>query len=105
MFKVRKLIETQQENEVVCDNVNCDFVVKNVNRTLTDCKRFLNVACPKCGQNLLTQADYDQWVILYKYINFMNKWFSWITFFMAEPNGNGTKMQAYVHKGVKITEI
>ena len=103
MAKFRKLIEVSQENEVVCDNPECDFVVPNVSKNPdVDCKRYLNVACPKCGQNLLTEQDYLQWLALHKYVRFINKWFSWITIFIKEPKERQC-VETHVHNGVKFT--
>lgn len=40
-----------------CDNPDCDFVDMSIE--IDDYDKWLNVPCPKCGANLLTQEDYD----------------------------------------------
>lgn len=100
MARYRKLIETSQESLVVCDNLECDFKVPgSLNLSI---KRFLNVGCPKCGENLLTQEDYDQWVALHTYVRFINKWFSWISVFLKESK-EPHSTSVHVHNGVKFT--
>lgn len=42
---------------IKCDNPECDFADLSVG--LEDYEEYLNRPCPKCGTNLLTQADYD----------------------------------------------
>jgi len=41
---------------IKCDNQDCDY--RNESVTLEDYENWLNKPCPKCGQNLLTEADY-----------------------------------------------
>ena len=42
---------------IKCDTPSCDFVDMSVK--VEDYHLWLNRPCPKCGANLLTQADYD----------------------------------------------
>ncbi len=42
---------------IKCDNPTCDYMDQAVE--LKDYPNWLNKPCPKCGSNLLTQADYD----------------------------------------------
>ena len=42
---------------IKCDNPECDYIDQSVE--LKDYPNWLNKPCPKCGSNLLTQADYD----------------------------------------------
>lgn len=102
MARLRKIIEVSQENAVVCDNVNCDFAIQNKN-TDEDIRRYINVPCPKCGENLLTKEDYLQWVALHKYVDFIIKWFSWLTIFIKEPKERKV-IETHVHDGVKFTK-
>lgn len=103
MAKLRKLIEVSQENEVICDNPECDFVIPNVSKDPDkDSRQYINIPCPKCGENLLTEEDYLQWLALHKYVRFINKWFSWLTVFIKEPKERQT-IETHVHNGVKFT--
>jgi predicted nucleic acid-binding Zn-ribbon protein len=42
---------------IKCDNPDCDY--RNEDVQLSDYEKWLNKPCPKCGNNLLTQADYE----------------------------------------------
>lgn len=42
---------------IKCDAEECDFEDNTV--TLDNYPEWINRECPKCGANLLTQADYD----------------------------------------------
>lgn len=42
---------------IKCDNKICDYHDDSI--LMKDYSQFLNKPCPKCGANLLTQADYD----------------------------------------------
>lgn len=57
----RKLIETQQEYLIVCDNKQCDYKIKNTTDNPNEnVSMYLNTPCPNCGENLLTEEDYLQ---------------------------------------------
>lgn len=97
-----KLIELNQEHLIVCNNTNCDFKVPNETGDPNTCiKQYLNVACPKCGENLLTEEDYLNNQKLLNAINWMNKWFSWTTIFIPKKK-KPTKAIACTHKGISI---
>ena len=88
MARYRKLIEPLQETAVVCDNKYCDFEIKNKTQEPNiNISIYINEPCPKCGENLLTQSDYDKFCMMIKFINFINKWFSWISVFIKEEDG------------------
>lgn len=59
---------------IKCDNHDCDFADETVR--VEDYKDWLNKPCPKCGCNLLTQADYDNVQMLLSLVNMVNKNFS-----------------------------
>ena len=42
---------------IKCDNPECDYADTEVR--IEDYNDWLNKPCPKCGANLLTQADYN----------------------------------------------
>lgn len=101
----RKIIELQQEYLIVCDNKSCDYKIKNEseNPDAVEIIKFLNEPCPKCGENLLTKEDYISYAKLIKSINWANKWFSWIMFFIpkkAKPN----IIYVNTHKGINFSE-
>lgn len=99
----RKLIELSQEYLVTCDNIKCDYKVKNQleNIDLEELKKYINVKCPKCGDILLTNEDYLNFTSLMRIINFMNKWFSWLTIFFRNKKNYRTAT-VKTHKKIKI---
>jgi len=42
---------------IKCDNDKCDY--RDDLAEFEDYKSYINKPCPECGENLLTQADYD----------------------------------------------
>lgn len=97
---MRKLIE-YKGSEIVCDNPVCDYSVQTRKEHYAD---FLNQPCPKCGENLLTEKDYKSVLSLFKFVDFVNRWFSWVTIFMKKPIE--TKIvRIHTHDGIKIDEV
>ena len=47
---------------IKCDNEDCDYRDDSVSRD--NYPAYVNKPCPECGDNLLTQADYDTVVLL-----------------------------------------
>ena len=41
-----------------CDNPDCDYNDDTI--PFEDYEKYINKPCPKCGENLLTQEDYDE---------------------------------------------
>ena len=89
---MRKLIEINQEYIITCDN--CDFKIKNTPNH--EISQYLNKPCPICNKNLLTEKDYNKYMILMNYLNWVNKWFSWITIFIPK-NKKFKKFTADIH--------
>lgn len=101
---MRKLIEIDSQEDIKCDNPDCDFVIESINPgTWGDLDKYLNMPCPKCGENLLTQEDYDDTLKLMKTVNFLNKWFSWLTIFSFGKKSQ-EEVTVNVHKGIHITK-
>lgn len=98
----RQLIEMHQEFLIQCDNKVCDYKIKNEsgdpNENVSD---YLNMPCPKCGENLLTEEDYLQSLRFLKIINWINKWFSWTLIFYSK-NAKKKSIKVHHHKGVNI---
>lgn len=61
-----KNIEYFQQSGLMCDY--CDFV----DETLEVSQESVGMSCPKCGENLLTQEDFDMNESFIKNINFVN---------------------------------
>ena len=99
----RQLIEIGRlEHLVECDNPECDYKVKNpTGSPFEDISSFVNMPCPKCGENLLTKEDYLQSLKLLKAVIWLNKWFSWILFF-SKKNIKSEIISVKCHNGIKI---
>lgn len=75
-----KIIEVYQENKIECDK--CEFVIKNYHpNTLSIIDEYINTTCPDCGSNLLTVHDYNDYMALCGAINWVNKYFGWLSVF------------------------
>lgn len=101
---MRKLIKIKQKYFIMCDNKNCDFKILNKNEIIDPyyIKKYLNADCPKCGENLLTEKDYLDSVKLLNLINWINKWFSWLTIFIK--NERKTTFRVHIHNGINLTK-
>jgi len=106
----RKLIELVDNGPlVVCDNTLCDYEVPTeVNKVysrehLVELAKYLDKPCPLCGENLLTYEDLKTYISTYKTITWLNKYFSWITWFTSNKTwAKRVTMRAHVHNGLKI---
>ncbi|APF25246.1 MULTISPECIES: hypothetical protein [Clostridium] len=58
---------------IKCDNPECDFRDDSVQ--VADYDKWLNKSCPKCGANLLTQADYDNTKAILEIVKITNSIF------------------------------
>ena len=56
-----------------CDNPDCDYV--NMDIKVEDYKKWVNKPCPKCGENLLTEDDYNFVMIMLNITDKFNKIF------------------------------
>jgi ssDNA-binding Zn-finger/Zn-ribbon topoisomerase 1 len=98
---MKKLIETTQATLIECDNPVCDYNIPNpTGSPLTETKDYINMPCPKCGENLLTLEDYLTHKKVLKIITWLNKWFSWLTIFSFRKNEK--TFYTKVHKGITI---
>lgn len=99
---MRKLIEVSQEHSITCDNKSCDYKIINEKKDPNVCiAEYINMPCPECGENLLTEKDYIDSISLMKVVNWMNKWFSWLTLF-SKKSDKGQEYTAHVYNGVNI---
>lgn len=53
-----------------CDNPSCDY--EDMTVPLSDYSKSIGKACPKCGENLLTQQDYDETMNLVQAVEIIN---------------------------------
>lgn len=61
-----------------CDNPDCDWIDMSIESK--DYRKWLNAPCPKCGSNLLTDADYKA----FKAIRVMTKMINFVYFFIPK---------------------
>lgn len=103
---MRKLIETEQNSLITCDNANCNFTIpfsrEQENKFLV---MYVDTACPDCGENLLTKEDYFQAEKIQNMVAWLNKWFSWMTLFQGKVRPEDEQsVLVHVHDGIKIKE-
>lgn len=58
---------------IKCDNPDCNF--KDMAVKFEDYEEYVNKPCPLCGENLLTQQDYDKCRLVMSITNLANKIF------------------------------
>ena len=73
---------------IKCDNINCDF--KDDTVRFEDYDQYLNKPCPKCGSNLLTEADLRTTKILVLVFNNpITKFINWVLLKLGGKQYNG----------------
>ena len=55
---------------LVCDNTECDW--EDMSIPEEDYPKWVNVSCPKCGENLLTEEDYQNVLLLNAAVSLAN---------------------------------
>ena len=73
MKYIKKYNENNADLEISglkCDNPTCDYNDPSV--PLSDYEKSINKPCPKCGESLLTQSDYDQVMQMVQAVELMN---------------------------------
>ena len=56
---------------IKCDNPSCDW--EDQEATLEDYKKWIGKGCPKCGENVLTEEDYNNVMLIKKISEQINK--------------------------------
>ena len=98
-----KIIELSNDYLIVCDNPNCDYKVENPTKNAyADISGYVNMACPKCGENLLTDKDYNDSLVLLKLIDKINRWFGWLAIFPFLRAKKKTVASVHVYNGINI---
>lgn len=59
-----------KESGLKCDNTECDWRDDSV--VFDNYKEWINKPCPKCGENVLTEEDYELAEVLRKTAEFIN---------------------------------
>tara|TARA_R110000796_G_scaffold1673_3_gene6938 strand:+ start:162 stop:569 length:408 start_codon:yes stop_codon:yes gene_type:complete len=68
-MKDKKNIEFK-ENGLVCDNTECDW--ENPNIPDGELEQWIDVECPKCGDNILTKQDYLNYKLMMVIVDEIN---------------------------------
>jgi ssDNA-binding Zn-finger/Zn-ribbon topoisomerase 1 len=63
-------VEVLREGGLQCDNPKCDYT--NTDIAFEDYKDWIDVPCPECGENLLTEGDYGRALALRETIKMIN---------------------------------
>lgn len=92
---MRKLIEITQDYLIRCDNPKCGYFIPNATLEPKDIIEYINMPCPKCGENLLTKNDYLTFKKFISIINWVNKWFSWLRIFSFGAKDKNVKIKIY----------
>jgi len=102
-FMKKQLIEMSQDFIVECDNLECDYKIENTTKDpFISTENYIDMPCPQCGQNLLTIDDYLASEKFLKTVKWINKWFSWILFFVPKKSEVEENVTIYHHDG-KVT--
>lgn len=99
---MRKLIEKYERTSIICDNPDCDFEIPYDEDIAIE--SFINIPCPKCGDNLLTFDDYLRYKTVIQTVDKINKWFSWLTLFIPK-NRKMQKTQVNTHNEISFKTI
>ncbi len=98
------------EGGLKCDNPTCDWKDDTIDRK--DYESYINASCPKCGENILTQEDYDNIQLVFKVVDSVNAMsdeeMDNIIKTMGIEVDNPDKMMSMVidtHKGITIESI
>lgn len=91
---MEKLITKLDKMQIICDNPECDFTEEIASK---DIIKFRNKPCPICEQNLLTDKDLYTYIKMIEYVDFINKWFSWLTIFWSKKKIEQRRNVASVH--------
>lgn len=97
---------------IVCDNPKCDYTDETV--TVEMYQDYLNKPCPKCGDNLLTEEDFELAMRIRSLGNFLNSLsaeqieeFNKAQGYEVKPELKDKKMQVtfHAHKEISVKEI
>lgn len=65
----KDIVRIEEEGSIKCDNSTCDYVIPV---PVQDYSQYVNKPCPKCGENLLTEEDFNAHSKVLETINFIN---------------------------------
>jgi hypothetical protein len=80
------LVEFQVRG-IKCDNPSCDFIDPTVE--VEEFPAWVNRLCPNCGENLLTEGDYDNVTRMLSFTNLINELAVNGALGFAQPDENG----------------
>ena len=97
---MQQLIELSKD-QIICDDPKCDYIFEVSSEGIEEdinVKLFINMPCPQCGENLLTVEDYLTGRRFKATVNWLNKWFSWLTLIFPVKKNSGV-LSVHAHKG------
>ena len=86
-----------QDHTIQCDNPKCDY---QTIAQIAEFGKWVNKPCPICGENLLTQGDYDRFMIVVKALDIAN---GLVENMNPDDLGDPVKMTVNTHKSLTIT--
>ena len=81
-----KIIEFDEPTGLKCDAPRCGFEDPTVTRDMYP--RMIDAPCPKCGANLLTNADMRALLALERAAKWINRLLGWLRWFDRRPLKN-----------------
>jgi hypothetical protein len=97
----KPLIDAKQEYLVVCDNKSCGYKIKSETGDIHEpLQMYVNMPCPLCGENLLTEKDYLDAIRMVAFVDLVNKWCGWMRIFGKSKKGK--ILDVKVHNGIKV---
>lgn len=103
---MKKLIEKQQQWSIVCDNPSCEYKLTFSDLIEKHLHLYIGKPCPLCGQNLLTIDDYVLHKRMMANIDFINRWFSWLTLFIPKKKlDRRSSVCVHVHDGIHVKKV
>ena len=83
-----------------CDNAQCDYIGEPIE--YEQAESYIGTPCPKCGENILTQQDYDNLVTIIKGMDLINHITKDNPYNENEPK---VLIGFDTHKGISINKI
>ena len=107
----RQLLEVTERTIVVCDNPDCNYEVpaeaseRTLAEKIKDLSFYLNKPCLICGDNLLTEKDFKTYITVQRFVAWLNKYFSWITWFYSDKSwAKRNTICVHTHEGITIED-
>lgn len=93
------------ETGLKCDNASCDWKDEAITSDIM--ADYINFPCPNCGENILTQGDYNNYMTVINIIkqveNMSDEEIESLTGGIKDLNEDIYRMKIDTHKGITLT--